>query len=166
MFRLITRAAFIAALTLAGTVLPASAGAGGESALAQIRAATAQYHDIPTAEAAGYGKALPCFDLPGVGGMGQHYIQGSLIGTTDPLQPAAMVYPIDANGQLHLGAVEWIVPRTADNYNTPPVLFDTQFTAVTVNDTPLWVLHAWIWQPNPAGMFQNFNPAAALCPGH
>jgi hypothetical protein len=57
------------------------------------------------------------------------------------------------------------VPRTADNANSPPRLFDTNFTAVTVNGNPLWVLHAWIWQPNPAGMFQNYNPAAPLCPG-
>jgi hypothetical protein len=166
MLKWIARALLIGGLATAATALPASAGAGGQATLADVRAATAQYHDVPTAEAAGYGKALPCFDLPGVGGMGQHYIKGSLIGATDPLQPAAMVYPIDANGQYHLGAVEWIVPRTADNYNTPPELFNTQFTAVTVNDTPLWVLHAWIWQPNPAGMFQNYNPAAPLCPGH
>ncbi len=166
MLKWIARIVVSAALVATATVAPASADAGGEATLAQLRAATSQFHDVTVAEGAGYGKALSCFDLPGVGGMGQHYINGSLIGTTDPLQPAAMVYGIEANGNLRLGAVEWIVPRTADNYNTPPVLYGHSFVAVTVGGTLLWVLHAWIWTPNPDGMFENFNPAVPLCPGH
>ena len=30
----------------------------------------------------------------------------------------------------------------------------------------LWALHAWIWRPNPTGMFANYNPRVKLCPGH
>jgi hypothetical protein len=147
----------------AATVLPSGASAANGPSLMQLRATTAQFHDTAAAEHAGYGRALSCFDLPGVGGMGQHYIDTSLVGTTDRLRPAAM--EIEANGHLRLGAVEWIVPRTADSYNSPPVLYGREFTAVTVNASLLWVLHAWIWIANPAGTFQNFNPAVPLCPG-
>jgi hypothetical protein len=29
---------------------------------------------------------------------------------------------------------------------------------------PLYVLHAWIWEANPDGMFADFNPVLGACP--
>jgi hypothetical protein len=29
---------------------------------------------------------------------------------------------------------------------------------------PVYILHAWIWEPNPAGTFADFNPDVSLCP--
>jgi hypothetical protein len=28
----------------------------------------------------------------------------------------------------------------------------------------VWKLHAWIWRPNPTGMFKDYNPNANMCP--
>jgi hypothetical protein len=28
----------------------------------------------------------------------------------------------------------------------------------------LWVLHAWIWSPNPDDMFADMNPSMGNCP--
>lgn len=44
----------------------------------------------------------------------------------------------------------------------PPNLFGLDLHQHPV--LPLWVLHAWIWKDNPAGMFEDFNPAVRLCP--
>jgi hypothetical protein len=27
-----------------------------------------------------------------------------------------------------------------------------------------WVLHAWVWSPNPDGMFADMNPRIGACP--
>ena len=151
-------------LTLALTTLPVTADSGGQATIAQIRAATARFHDPSVAwNDAGYSTTLglPCFDLPGTGGMGLHYINTSLIGGRDPLQPAAMVYEVRSDGSLQLGAVEWII-GDASGTNRPAPLLGHDWTYVS--SLQVWVLHAWIWQPNPDGMFANYNPAVPLCP--
>ena len=53
-----------------------------------------------------------CFEMPGTGGMGIHYINTGLLDETlDATQPEALVYQQLPNGKLHLGAVEYIVPQ-------------------------------------------------------
>jgi len=64
---------------------------------------------------------------------------------------------------LKLVAVEYIVPWTAWAPAAPPQLFGRPFFRNTT--LHLWALHAWIWRPNPSGMFANYNPAVKLCPG-
>jgi hypothetical protein len=159
--RLLGRSLVAAAVTAICAGLPAvpAAADNGRSDLAQVRAATAKYHDVQAAADAGYGAFLSCFSDPVLGGMGQHYVNSSLFGSLDPLHPQAMVYQLTASG-LQLGAVEWIQPGSATD--TPPVMFDTQFTYVS--SLGVWVLHAWIWKPNPSGMFANYNPSVAQCP--
>jgi hypothetical protein len=78
--------------------------AEGQADLAQLRAATAQFHRVEAAQEAGY-VLIPgldhCFDNPGVGGMGIHYINPDLLDLhLDPNQPEAMVYVIGPNGNL------------------------------------------------------------------
>jgi hypothetical protein len=46
----------------------------------------------------------------------------------------------------------------------PPRLFGQDFHHN--NALSLWALHAWIWRHNPLGMFADYNPRVALCPGH
>lgn len=29
----------------------------------------------------------------------------------------------------------------------------------------VWKLHAWLYRPNPAGLFEDFNPWVKRCPG-
>jgi hypothetical protein len=156
----------VTSVLVALLVSPAtSVAASDKDPLAAVRHATAKFHTLTRAEAAGYGKLLACFDRPGVGGMGQHYVKAKLLdGTLAPTQPQALVYEVDGE-ELNLVAVEYIVPYTVLPSTSPaPMLFGHRFFQ---NDTlQLWALHAWIWRKNPLGTFANYNPNVALCPGH
>jgi hypothetical protein len=135
-----------------------------ERAVAGVRQATDKFHDLGQAGLAQYSPLLDCFDLPGVGGMGQHYADTSRFDATiEANRPEALVYEVDQN-RLQLVAVEYIVPWSSWVSSDPPRLFDHDFTSVT--SLQIWALHAWIWRPNPLGMFANYNPRVSLCPGH
>ena len=164
MWRWLSRTA-AAALTAGLLVSPAVQAAASEDdhdGLGAVRHATARFHDLGSARAAGYGPLLACFDQPGVGGMGQHYVKASLLDATlVPTQPEALVYEVDG-ASLRLVAVEYIVPFTAWTSPERPHLFGRAFFR---NDAlQLWALHAWIWRPNPLGTFANYNPKVKLCP--
>jgi hypothetical protein len=156
------------ALLLAGVVVLAAspAFAQGQSELAEARQATAKFHKVSHAEAAGYASTLDvlgCFQNPGVGGMGVHYLNGALLdGTVEASAPEALVYEMRDDGQLKLVALEYIVPIGAWEGGVPPSLFGQHFHQHPT--LPLWVLHAWIWRPNPSGMFEDWNPRVDLCP--
>ena len=135
--------------------------------LDRVRRATEKFHKISRAQAAGY-DLVPgldyCFENPGVGGMGYHYINVSLLDTTvNALKPEAMVYAPKRNGKLQLAAVEYIVPAADwDAANTePPRLFGQTFELNT--DLGVYTLHAWIWKHNKLGMFFDWNPKVS-CP--
>lgn len=165
MFKWITRVGIIG-LAIGALLAPTAQASNGEdeSAVAGVRQATAAFHDLDAAIHANYGPLLSCFDLPGVGGMGQHYVDTSrLDATIEPNRPEALVYEVDGN-RLQLVAVEYIVPWTAWTSPTPPQLFGHSFFSNTT--LHLWALHAWIWRPNPLGMFASYNPNVKLCPGH
>jgi len=147
--------------TLISAVVPlASAGGSIQAQLAQVRAATATFHSIPAAEARGYIKFLPCFDDPALGGMGQHWLlPTALAQPLNPTTPTALVYE-PRDGSYQLVAVEYVVPGPADM--TPPRLLGRDFTYLAA--LGVWKLHAWIWRPNPTGMFADYNPNSAMCP--
>ena len=160
---------FIRLLALTSTMavlvaLPPGAAASGQASLADVRSATASFHDVGAAERAGYGRLLPCFDRPGVGGMGQHYVNTHLFDAQVSVsQPEALVYEVDGD-RLQLVAVEYIIPFTSvSSEATPPTLLGQSFIKNTT--LGLWTLHAWIWRPNPLGMFVSYNPSVKLCPG-
>lgn len=97
--------------------------------------------------------------------MGFHYINpDSLDLTLNPLQPEAMVYAPGRKGKLKLGAVEYIVPAaewdTAGHSEPPSVLGHHLHLNPNLG---VYVLHAWIWRHNPAGVFEDWNPTVA-CP--
>ncbi len=154
-------AAALAATSLgAGTAL---ATPGGQSTFAATRAATAAFHDLATAEAAGYGLFPGCFAHP-EGGMGIHYVDFSSVadGTVDPLKPEALVYEPLADGTMKLVAVEWVVIADSWTGAQPPTVFGHPLDFVTSPNEfglpPFYELHAWLWQPNPLGMFNEWNP--------
>src|SRR5690606_31068232 len=125
------------------------------------------YQDVEVAEAAGYVSTLDtlgCFHDPSVGGMGVHYLRESLLDDqVSATSPEALVYELDHNGDITgLVAHEYIVPVDAWTESEPPTLFGRDFHQHPV--LPLWVLHAWIWKDNPAGLFEDHNPAVRLCP--
>jgi hypothetical protein len=149
------------------TAAPAVAGADLDSA----RAATARFHRVAHATAAGYGlfrdaAGIACIDKPGAGGMGIHYVNGALVGdgAIDATRPEALVYGPEHDGRLRLGAVEYIVPQALwDAYHdNPPELFGEEFELIGAGNRygldPFYELHAWVWRHNPRGMFDDWNP--------
>jgi len=161
----LTRLAIVGVGMTLLTIPEAQASNGDdERAVAGVRQATDKFHDLRLAGPAQYSPLLDCFDLPGVGGMGQHYADTSRFDATiEANRPEALVYEVDQN-RLQLVAVEYIVPWSSWVSSDPPRLFDHDFTSVT--SLQIWALHAWIWRPNPLGMFANYNPRVSLCPGH
>jgi hypothetical protein len=107
--------------------------------------ANAAYQDVTAAEAAGYATSidtLGCFQSPGRGAMGVHYINAArLDATVDITQPEALVYELDASGRITgLVAHEYIVPVDKWTSSKPPKLFGMEFHRHPT--LPLWVLHA------------------------
>jgi hypothetical protein len=144
--------------------------------LASVRAATARFHNIATAEAAGY--QLPAAGVPlhecimsldGKGGMGFHYINSSLLDAkVQATRPESVIYAPDSHGKLRLVAVEYVVFQSdwvAAHGQTTPKLFGRKFMLVAApnryNIPAFFELHAWIWHANPAGMFEDFNPTVS-----
>ena len=108
---------------------------------------------------------LPCFDSP-AGGMGEHLINGDLLGdggTLDARHPEALVYEV-RKGSWKLVAVEYIVLFSDAPADGPaPTLFGQQLTRHPT--LPLWKLHAWIYEDNPVSVFADYTPKAPPCPG-
>lgn len=142
--------------------------AAGQSDLARIRAATAQYKRLTVASAAGYA-LLPgldhCFNNPGTGAMGFHYIQAASIDLSLDLEkPEALVYAPGSNGQVQLAAVEYIVPAGPWDDVHPDDLPELMGRSLHLNkELGVYVLHAWVWKNNPEGMYKDWNPKVT-CP--
>jgi len=172
-----------AALTIIAAATPAVANAGGgpgpaadrsgDRWLQEVVATNAGYHRVAAAEQAGYrGDIVPdCMDNPDKGGMGVHWISMDLLtdGMIIPDQPEALVYELDARGEKHLVAVEWVMPPngeypgpTAEDPGVAPLLHGHVFTWHPM--LHVWKLHAWLFKANPSGMFADYNPLVGECP--
>lgn len=157
-------AGIVVILAIAATVVYAA----GRDDLRKIRSANEKFQNIETVKSAGY-SLVPdldyCFDNPGTGGMGFHYINTASLDTTlDPLKPEAMVYAPDANGNLTLAAVEYIVPADkwdAQHKGELPMVLGQHLHLN--KDLGVYVLHAWLWDKNPSGVFEDWNPKVS-CP--
>ncbi len=139
---------------------PSNAALTLERELAAVRRATAKYHDVEKALADGYIAALHCVSVPGLGGMGYHYIKPSLATdlALDPLQPEFLLYAPSGSG-LRLVAVEYFVANVGQE--RPEVMGIPLHGPMPGHEPGMpehYDLHAWIWQPNPNGMFADFNP--------
>jgi hypothetical protein len=163
-------AAVLALAPAAGPVFASRDSGHSEASVAQLRQATAPFHSLAAAQAAGYGAFYVCTDEPGQGGMGQHFVKGSLVGDgdVDPLQPEALVYRPGSNG-YELVAVEYVVFK-ADweaKHVGLPSLFGQTFGLIPAPNRfglpDFYQLHVWVWQPNPSGLFNPWNPRI-VCP--
>jgi len=128
--------------------------------LGKLRSAVARFENIDAATP-DYAPITGCMvdpSIPSAGGMGFHYAKADAFdGVIDPVGPKALLYEPDANGRLRLVAVEFIVPYSIAPRDGPaPRLFEQDF--VQNDDFKIWMLHAWIWKNNPAGMFASWNP--------
>lgn len=123
--------------------------------LARARQATVQYHDLAVAENDKYDD-LHLF----VSGQGFHFLNWSLLnGTFDPEKPQILVYAPTSNGKLRLVAVEYAVP-IKDSPDAPQGFTGENDVWEKLPDAlgGVWVLHAWVWQANPKGIFAEVNP--------
>jgi hypothetical protein len=139
-----------------------------------VRAATARFHRVEEAVAAGYelgwvngaGNRIVagCISSPTAGAMGYHYFHPGLMrdNAVDALQPEVLVYAPAADGGLKLGAVEWVVRSAQSNppgvSQPPSVLGMPMHILVPPPGPAFYITHAWVWTNNPAGMFADFNP--------
>ena len=168
-------------LATAAAVLAAALGLGAASAsadggLATARAGTAPFHSSAAAQAAGYGllvdtAGIACIDNPGAGGMGIHYVNGTLVSDDEVVAgtPELVVYEPTKAGRLRLVAAEYVVFKAAwdATHTSPPELFGREFELVPAGNRyglpPFYELHAWLWKHNPAGIFDDWNPRVT-CP--
>jgi hypothetical protein len=137
--------------------------------LAEIRETTAGFRDVDSAVDAGYESFLDCMSDPDEGGMGQHYVNGELVGDTviDPLQPEALVYEPTEDGDMILIGFEYITFQEqwdAEN-DEPPSLMGQEFGLVEnlADLPPFYALHLWVFNYNPNGPFARYSPNV-YCP--
>jgi hypothetical protein len=117
--------------------------------LARVRAATARFHDVTVAEAAGYQQVSPCIDRPDGAAMGAHWVRPDLLDDLlDPAAPEALLYVPTRDGGQRLVGVEYV---STDPHAS---LFGEHFHVGPAGPA----LHVWVWQANPEGTFADFNP--------
>lgn len=154
--------------------------------LAGVRRATAQFHNISAAYAAGYTtENEPCVASPD-GVMGIHAPNFALIGdqALDPTRPELLLYVPKPEGGHRLVGVEYFLvtllrnpatneiapwfsqqpwPPSYEVVTPTPTLFGQTFQGPMPGHTPTmpwhWDLHAWVWAHNPSGMFAEWNPS-------
>ena len=172
----------------AGTVSARSRGWDDLSLTKQlqvVRHATRQYKRLQAMDDAGYVSA----PLPLVCGLGYVFDNLTLWNDTlDPRQPESLFYVLNDGGKLQLAGVEFILVTDRDDAGDPvdpmPDLFNDESVApeeaplrgtteeegwVLVDDpasgVTLWVLHVWVHERNPDGVFNPRNPRFEAMPG-
>ena len=162
---------WLASLALAGLTGPA-AGQAGSSFADAARLGTARYRDQSVAIAAGYRPMGP--DAPG---MGRHWVNPRLVvlGSFAAAEPAVLTY-VSVDGRPELVGVVYAIPlrpgRTVPDGPVGPEswhahrgtlddegsMFGHDMAGVTGEGSGgVAVLHAWIWQDNPDGLYRPDN---------
>ena len=161
--------------------------------LSDLKNLTAPLHDIDAALAQHYNllvappatEADGCISDPMLGGMGYHYTRGDNLAddAIDLLNPEFLVYAPkngprkDDVARTRLAAVEYFLPFSPKlpgpnqpGFTKAPSLHDFPSTSnlpdVSFTATDRfggWMFHIWLWENNPAGMFENFNGSVPLC---
>jgi hypothetical protein len=160
----------LVSLSLALAFVVAGAGiasAAGKADAAAVRQATLKYHDLSAAIADGYVEFYRCTEQPGVGTMGQHFVKLPLVGdpAINATTPEVLVYAPKRNGEMKLVAVEYVVLQAdwerAFGSAKPTVLGQDMLFRPEGNRYGLpnfYERHAWIWQGNPLGTYNDWNP--------
>ena len=178
---MIGRGARIGAASVVAAVALALIGVAGQpasgapraagGAVAAARDATQPFHNLQRAMNSGYGfftdaKGVACIAMKGRGGMGVHFVNGTLVGDAAERvrTPEALVYRVGPHGKLVLAALEYVVLKSAwdSTHNARPRLFGHTFNLTPAGNRyglpPFYSLHAWVWYGNPSGMFAMWNP--------
>lgn len=139
-----------------------------------ITEATKHLTTVEDATAAGYVPVSACTELPGVGGMGVHYLNPALAGDTvvDPARPELLVFEPTPSGTLALAAVEYFVADADQNVATDadrPDLFGSYpFDGPMLGHEPgmpiHYDLHVWLYNHNSNGQLAQWNPKVTCTP--
>lgn len=154
----------------------ASAGIALAGGVGDAKSATARFHDLDKAVAAGYAvtvadlNGITCISDPGGSGtMGVHMLNPALLDATiEADAPELLVYAPKSNGELKLVALEYLVLKSvweAAGNTSPPSLFGQEFMLTPAGNRyglpDFYALHAWIWNSNPSGLFSPYNPSVS-----
>lgn len=133
-----------------------------------IREATRHFRDPAAAEAAGYVPTDECAFLPGVGGMGRHWVNPGLLldGRIDPTMPEVLLYATGPSGRLELLGVEYLAFDADGDLGTDedrPTMMGHPLEGPMPGHEPgmpvHYDLHAWVFTHNPSGDLATWNPA-------
>lgn len=162
-----------ATLTVASGVTATSAHEGDDAhenpqtvpprLAAEIRSATAAFHNPAKASAAGFVRAAHC-----VPGMGEHWINQDNLedGLHDPRNPDVLLYEHGPNGKPRLVGVEWLEwdedqdleTHNSDRPSLEGIMFDGPMAGHEPGMPVHYDLHLFVWKQNPHGMAHNYNP--------
>ncbi len=164
----------VAGVALFRALADAQSGALPEvpAELETVRAAMTKYQDPVVAVRDGYFSTLGCVQYP-TGGMGIHFLNLKLVGPVpDPMKPPILLYEPGADGQLVLVGIEYFIPL-ATGIQERPSLFGQPFHGPMEGHEPLqpaglhhYDLHVWLFKTNPAGLFEDVNPAVTCSTGY
>jgi hypothetical protein len=161
----------VAGLSLAVAVMiGATAAASAQPRqLDQVKKSLSKFHSNAYAQRQGFGLAIDvngisCIaDPQGTGAMGYHYGNPALVGDgqLDPYHPEVILYE-RRHGELHLTAIEYILLASDWHGREAPELFGEDLMLVKAPNRyglpDFYMLHAWLWKPNPTGLFNPYNP--------
>jgi hypothetical protein len=163
-----------AAGCFAAPLTPVHADQASERSLVSVRNATADYVDFAASQADGFTTLVTRTDngasciTNAAGDMGQHYANVGRVGDgiIQRQRPEVLLYEPQADGSKALVGVEYVVIASQwfEHHDSPPVLFGQEFHLMTSNPyglPPFFELHAWAWRDNPAGAFEDWNPAVS-----
>lgn len=164
----------------------ASLGPQVSKGLASLRNATAAFHRVDAAVAAGYANpaGIPCVASP-AGTMGIHVARGaSMDQVVVPDAPEVLLYLPRKGGGFKLVGVEYLVPVLVRNNETQavspwfaPTRWGSGYTLLTPRPSvfgesfegPMpghdagmpwhYDKHVWVWETNPTGVFSQWNPS-------
>jgi hypothetical protein len=133
--------------------------------LTALHGAVAAFVDVDEAIAAGYGPASACMSGD-LGAQGIHFGKDALFEPAVVLEtPQLLMYEPQADGSLRFLGVEYLVFQQAwhdAGHTERPTLFGQVFDLnETLLDEPFYLLHVWMGQFNPSGLFANWNPLVA-----
>lgn len=127
----------------------------------RLRSATAPFHNLNAAQAAGYPTASPtCVDDSSMGGMGRHYFDRAIYDDKlEVTRPEMLIYAPGRDGKPdYLVAVEYVIPfRLLPSTAKPPRLFGQELRRH--EEFKYWYLHVWAWKKNSAGLFSDWDPS-------
>ena len=140
------------------SILPTKFGPAVDSDVTTARAATESFKVLENAVAAGYeAHVMQCVQNPPEGAMGYHHQKAALRDATLAIdKPEILTYARTAEGQYKLTGVEYVVPFAAWSRREPPSIMGQNLKRA--ESLGIWYLHVWIWEPNPSGLFADWNP--------